>query len=270
MTSETLDQSKIERVPIAEIAEIFSRYSDQLREGLRFMRYHSGENPEEWIRLLGPDVSFLRHPSETAKITEEFIKLEPDLSQEERLLSRTWAWVHDLGELRTEGEWVGDLPSGKKSHTQGVIEMNVWRTIMGDYFQEHPDRKVSKEIIERAYYAAHSGPEFKDRFGCIHYIGFLSVAIRAFDGVEEERIKNWKGLVGSVISNQIPWLIDRAEKYPYVKHLFDKHSSKISEMFLACREGPVPNDARDDPAFNKHELSMASMTWYGFVHLGFC
>jgi len=236
MTSETLDQSKIERVPIAEIAEIFSRYSDQLREGLRFMRYHSGENPEEWIRLLGPDVSFLRHPSETAKITEEFIKLEP----------------------------------GKKSHTQGIIEMNVWRTIMGDYFQEHPDRKVSKEIIERAYYAAHSGPEFKDRFGCIHYIGFLSVAIRAFDGVEEERIKNWKGLVGSVISNQIPWLIDRAEKYPYVKHLFDKHSSKISEMFLACREGPVPNDARDDPAFNKHELSMASMTWYGFVHLGFC
>lgn len=247
--------------PLEEIAEIFRKHHGQLSSVVRYDRFRTSEELEEWVFLLGPDVLSLTHPHATADITQRFISFNNNsgltLDPEENALLSLTPWIHDLGELIIEGEGVGDVSYEWKTGEDEKKEVVIFHRVLTDL----PDGNV-KDSIRKAYHevAMGRGTKLGRMFNAIERIGYLETAIRAFLGIDGKKIKNWKGLMGNVLSNQIEALLAYSSEYPYVAQFLKENMEVISRMLdeAIAYEAPLSTDVI---MYDHSKVQRAATAW---------
>ncbi len=253
-------------VPKNHIDVLFAAYRDRLSQQLRYERFMENETSAEWERLLGPDVIALTHPRVTAEITESFIAYQESrgthLTAEEQSLLRTTPWIHDLGEIVLPEFGICDISFDQKNSAHEREEFLVFTKVI-----ELLPQSAEKDLIRNAFIevAFHKASKLGRMFNAIERIGYLETAIRAFQGVNGERVANWRGLVGNVLSNQIEKLLLYEREYPYVAAIIDDHIGDISVMFAAVSAHPVPPDHEGNPSYDRKKFADARTLWETFL-----
>src|SRR3989344_5016756 len=237
-------------IPYQSINQIFFepdlRY--QLTSNIRYDRYRISETPQQFVNLLGPDVRFVTHPGVTYNIAKKFIeaqnKSSNPLTHDEKFALLTASIVHDWGELK-----LGELGHGDKTfEVHDDVDVNNERIV----FERITDRVIDlsdKDFIRDVYnnIAQDKDSRLGKMFNAIERIGYLQTALNSFRGEKGKRIKNWVGLTGNVLSNQIILLLEYAEEYPYVRTVLKENKSVISDLFniipkkrnLIARDGVI-------------------------------
>jgi hypothetical protein len=254
----------IEAIPRGEILEVQDQYADQLHSLLRFSRFFTRhETPEDWVTLLGPDVISSEHPVVTALITNDFIDYNAGrgvkLSIDEEIRLRTTPWVHDWGELSVSGIGVGDVNFDKKQRSHEEVEFEVFMHIINQL----PEGK-SRSLIIDVYtdIAQNHNTRLGRMFNAIERIGYFGTAMRAFQGnLKGERITNWRGLVGNVVSNQMVKLLEYRKDYPYIDHALGRFEPQIDAVFEVVFLDEVPEDANQQPSYSLEKLRQAEHAW---------
>ena len=246
-------------IPTADIAVIFGKHERQLLDTLRYDRFRVTETPGQWELLLGPDVVLLTHPKVVAQIAEDFVSYEGvTLTDEEQTLFSTAPWIHDLGELIIESDGIGDVSFDQKTDAHEKKEILIFDAVLNAI-----PNSATKRLIKRAYQDVvidrHS--ELGRMFNVVERIGYLLTAVRAYKGVDGNRIQNWKGLVGNVLSNQIMPLLNYASEFAYVSYvLFEDNRQAINSMFEET-QGEAPPDRTGNPSFDPEKLRQALLAW---------
>lgn len=245
-------------IPIQDVDVIFQKHEGQLSTTLRYDRFRIAENPDQWRFLLGPDVVLLTHPQVVAQIAEDFVAYEGiTLSDEEKVLFSIAPWIHDLGELIIEGDGIGDISFDQKTDAHEIKEFAVFNTVLNAI----PEGD-KKEIIKRSYQeiVMNRDSRLGRMFNAVERIGYLQTAIRAYTGIEGQRIQNWKGLVANVLSNQIIPLLNYCTEFPYATYILFGHRATIDAMFKET-EGEVPSDNTGKPSYESGKLQKANLAW---------
>lgn len=256
-----MDQVELS-IPKSHIDRVTTKHVDQLSCLVRYKRFMAGESQQDWENLLGPDVIGFTHPEVTAAITRRFIEYNDDygvkLLPEERALLLTAPWVHDWGELIIEGTGIGDITFEHKTDTAEYIEHQVFDLVMQDV-EEGPAR----EWMRKAYYeiAMRRDTKLGLMFNAVERLGYLLTAKRAFEGIGRQHIKNWRGLVGNVLSNQIEALLLYREEYPYVNYVLQSTSEIITQMFDAILAEGVPLDGEGNLSYDLQKIQKAKIAW---------
>ncbi len=251
-------------VPRQSIDIVFGQYKEQLVALLRYDRFRVNETPQEWVHLLGPDVSSLTHPEVTANITERFIAYNAahgtNLSLADEVLLQTAARTHDWGELTIAGKGVGDVTFEAKMGAHEQVELQIFSYLLG-LIPEDADRK----LIKRAYteIALDKRSRLGQMFNAIERLGYLETAIRAYQGVDGKRISNWQGLVGNVLSNQIEALLKYSQEYPYVQFVIESNRGIVGEMLSAVLAADVFIDNQGKPSYDRTKLERSQAAWSG-------
>lgn len=245
------------------VHEITDKYKAYLGSTPRYERYMTGESIPEWVSLLGPDVLLLTHGEATAEIADSFILHNENhgvtLTFEEETKLRLTPYLHDWGEIIIEDEGVGDLTWDDKDEKSEVVEGTIFNKVISDI----PDEEV-KEAFHIAYQEVAKKHDTKLglMFNAIERLGYLQTAITAFVGNEEgKRIKNWKGLAGNVVSNQIPTLVKYAKEYPYVQKFLEDEASAIDAIFAETEDGDIPTDASEKECYDLGKVQKAFAAW---------
>lgn len=246
-------------IPIPDVDVIFQTHEKQLSTTLRFDRFRITETPEQWKHLLGPDVVLLTHPKVVAQIVEDFLTYEgTPLTDEERILLTIAPWVHDLGELIIEGDGIGDISFDQKTDAHEAKELIVFTSVL--HIVPNGDKKT---FMERAYreIVMNRDSRLGKMFNLAERIGYLQTAIRAYEGIEGQRIQNWKGLAGNVLSNQIIQLLNYGSDFAYATYvLLEQDKTTIDAMFNEI-EGEAPLDNTGKPSFDPEKLQKARIAW---------
>jgi len=249
-------------IPRDQIESVMIKYQPQLSGQLRYVRFISGENPEDWVQLLGPDVIGLTHPLVTAKIMDSFIEINNTrgivLSTEEKALLMTAAYVHDWGELIIDGQGIGDITFEQKTESHETTELNIFSLLLNDVEDEY-----TKNIIDRAYkeIVFDKATKLGKMFNAAERIGYLQTGMIAFQGVNGRRIANWRGLTGNVLSNQIEKLLAYAKEYPYVKDVLDIFSGTIDQVFWDPEMANAPLDNEGCASYDLGKFDRARKAW---------
>lgn len=249
-------------VPYTHIKSITEKHSQQLSDLLRYARFIESETPEEWVKLLGPDVVGLTHPEVTAEIAEKFMVYNAGhgikLSSEEQVLFLTMPWVHDWGELIIEGQGVGDVTFEQKTQDHEKVELIIVNLLLGDV----DDTKV-RNLLRQAYteVTLDKTSTLGQMFNAVERIGYLLTGIRAYEGVESRRIANWRGLVGNVVSNQIVKLLEYRTEYPYVDEVLILADDTIDRMFTNILSERVPLDNTGNASYDLAKFQKAQKAW---------
>ena len=221
-------------VPYQSIVPIFFEpdLRAQLTSKVRYERYMVNESQEYFANLLGPDVRFVSHPGVTFNITKDFVtsqnKSDNPLSETEISQLLTTALVHDWGELKLGAEGHGDITFEDHLESHESAERIIFQRI-SERIPITEDRSTVREVNENI--AQNRESKLGRIFNVIERIGYLKTAFRAFIGVKGERIKNWAGLTGNVLSNQIIPLLQYEKDYPYVKEILSANKGTISDAF---------------------------------------
>lgn len=247
--------SKLER----SFHQVLKTHEDLLHTLLRYdiFRDSSIESPDVWITLLGPDVDSLTHPEVTVGIAKQFVKNNRiggfSISDQEEVDVIVASWVHDWGEII-----VGDITYENKSQDDEVKEMYAFNEIAKE-IQNADIRRYVTDI----YHTVVLNPKTRTgaMFKIIERIGYMETALRAFAGVELQKIGNWRGLAGNVLSNQIPALLESRDRYPYVGKFFREKKNSISLMIREVGSAPVPPNANDKPSYDLSRFSRAKDLW---------
>ncbi|MFA5135870.1 MAG: HD domain-containing protein [Patescibacteria group bacterium] len=249
-------------VPYRYIEQIVRQHEKQLENSLRYERFVVDETVQDWRMLLGDDVIALTHPYRTAKVAEKCIKSDMEnhlkLSKKEQLLLYTACYVHDFGELFIGHEGVGDITFEKHNSDHMNIEKDIFSKLLAT-LADNPQ----KSLIKSAYYDVVMKKTTKVGavFDIVERIGYLETGLRAFVGVAGKRIKNWKGLTGNVLSNQIKPLLAYSEKYPFIGRLLKKYQKTITSAFKETISGDVPQDKNNEKSFDSQKLQMNYESW---------
>lgn len=252
-----LQEAPLRIVPLEHVDRIVEENRDQLEALLRYDRYRvlDEETPEEWIRLLGPDVLSLTHPAVTAAITIRFADYNERhgivLSDEEKIIFFTTPWIHDFGELKVNGRGPGDVSFSLRTAADEEAEAEIFHLIV-----QHVGDIQARALFERAYdtVAMDRDTKLGRMFNAVEQIGYLLTAIRTYRGVDGKRIINWDGLAGNVLSHQIEKLLAYASEYPYVAEVLRGNEKVITEMFAAIREREAVSLDREGRPFYDHTL----------------
>lgn len=249
-------------IPKGHIDRVTMKHVEQLSSLLRYRRFMEGETLQDWVDLLGPDVVGFTHPDVTAAITHSFVEYNSDhglkLLPEERGLLLTTPWVHDWGELIIEGTGIGDVTFEQKTTTAEHVEYQVFDLVMEDI-----EKGSAKEWLQRAYYevAMKRDTKLGRMFNAVERLGYLLTAKRAFEGINRTRIRNWRGLVGNVLSNQIEKLLEYRREYPYVHYILQSSSEIITRMFDDVLAEGVLLDGEGNPSYDLQKLRKVRLAW---------
>ena len=252
-----------DRVSRKYIQEITIKYKNYLKQTPRYERFMDGENISKWISILGPDVLLLTHGEVTADIAEEFVQYNETkgikLTKEEKYQLLLVPYIHDWGEIIIEDEGVGDVTFDDKNDTAEAVEGIIFNKVVSS---------IKDELIKEKFHIAYQNVVMKrdtklgEMFNAIERIGYLKTAIKAFAGSDDKsRIKNWKGLVGNVLSNQIQKLLEYSKKYPYVYSFLEEEKENIQSMFDGTINIKVPYDNKDKLSFDAEKLNNAYDIW---------
>lgn len=249
-------------VPYTHIKILIKPHQKQLRNSLRYERYIVDETAKEWESLLGKDVIAISHPQATVEIAERFIAFHSEnqllITEEEQYLLYTASHIHDFGELILDGQGVGDITFEEHQSTHIQVEETIF-----DRLLKNLTNCPEKTLITSAYYdvAMNKTSKLGEIFNAIERIGYLETGLRAFAGTYGKRIKNWEGLVGNVLSNQIIALLKYTEKYVYIDYLLQENKQLISQAFEKTIKDKVPLDKDHKPSFDKKKLQLNFSAW---------
>lgn len=256
-----------ELIPLQGISEAYHPHIDQLSRSVRYWAYQGDMDDRTFIRLMGPDVVFLTHPQETARIAKKFIDYSrsqgEDISQEETSLLLTACWIHDLGELKIDGAGVGDVCSHKKGDDDVRAEKLIFLKVI-----EQVSDPQQKEFMIKAYDEVVMNTQSKlgKIFNTIERIGYLETTLRAFKGINDERIHYWLGLSGVTLSHQIEVLIERARDYKYVNDLLITSADDITQMFTTVlKSEKIPQDDNQEPFYKIEKIQDSYNQWLAFT-----
>lgn len=258
--------NKYGSIPIEQIRQIIKKYENQLSGLLRYARFMEKETAADWVKLLGPDVVGLTHPDVTVGITEEFIRENTasslNLTPREQTLLITAAWVHDWGEMIIDGQGIGDVTYEQKNRTHEDEEIRIFDLLLVDIKNQQIAEYLKKSYLEVAF-------DRKSRLGkmfnAIERIGYLATGIRAYQGVSGQRIANWRGLVGNVLSNQIATLLEYRTAYPAVNVFLNRHEALIGKMLDDVLAEDVPLDNTGSVSYDQAKLLKARELWLNRV-----
>jgi len=250
-------------VPFQCIAEAYAPHLEQLTRSLRYWAYQGDMSDRDFVGLMGPDVVFLTHPDETARIARDFIIYSRQkgvaVSQEDESLLLIACWIHDLGELIIDGDGVGDIRSHLKTKKNQEQEREIFIKVM-----EPIADGGAKQLVLRAYDEVVMGNNLRlgRMFSAIERSGYLETTMRAFLGVEGERIPDWLGLCGVTLSHHIkPWL-EFAADYPYMEKVLQESRTGIGKMFKeVLKVEDVPLDNEGKPFYEKSQVEDARRLW---------
>ncbi len=246
-----------------EINNITSKYTLYLSSTPRYARYIVDESLREWVSILGPDVLLLTHGDTTAKIAEQFILhdqiRDKKLSKEEKSDLILASYIHDWGEIIIENEGIGDITFEQKNEAIEEMEGVIFNKVISSIKDE-----AIKEKFHKTYQgiAMNRNTRLGEIFNVIERLGYLETAIRAFKGNQSgKRIKNWRGLVGNVFSNQPEKLLIYSKKYSYVNFVMKKESKKIDKIFQEIIDTPTPIDNTRNPSYDQKKLQNSYSVW---------
>lgn len=244
------------------IGTIEQDYLDQLTNNVRYDGFRNDESIDEWISLLGPDVRFLTHPQESARVAYDFVSTHHayGLPIGNSLRNRLYIapWIHDFGELIVEGEGVGDVQFDKKTEDDEKEEIKIFCKIVDDYAADEEGaslKAVYRDIVMDPY--SPLGRQFK----LIERVGYVETAIRAYLGYKGTRIENWQALSGNVMGNQIEALVREKETFPFVDIFLSENSRIIVEMFRDIGKRPIPFNKNGEPFYLPAKFENAREAW---------
>ena len=244
------------------IEKIEDVFSPQLTSVVRYNRYRSDETIGEWVRLLGPDALALTHPHQSALTTHDLVITQEAYGQPFGSALRnalyTAPWIHDFGELELEGKGVGDVSFDKKTEADERVEIEIFDTVM-NALATPPERQDLSDIYRTI--AMDKNSPLGKAFHIVERVGYMETVIRAYLGVSGERIENWQGLVGNVLSNNFPALLAPREKYPYLDIFLQENGPIIDEMFNDTVNHEVRFDREGTLSYDPAKLSAANEAW---------
>jgi len=256
------------KIPHYHIRKIIKIHKNQLESSVRYERFIVKETFEDWYCLLGKDVLFLTHPHFTAKIAKEFINSPNQtglsLTNEEQALLVTASYIHDWGELKIGNLGIGDITFEQHNENHKKIEVSIFETVINSL-----PKDKERDLIHKAYQkiVMTKNSKLGEIFNVVERIGYLKTGLRAYKGIKGKRIKNWSGLAGNVLSNQIIALIDYAKKYPYVKNFLNRKQKIINKIFKKILKTKVLLDKEGHPSYDLEKLKKNYSSWKNFYQL---
>lgn len=246
--------------PLIQDVEEF--FADQLTNNVRYNGFRRDESLEEWVSILGPDVLFLTHPQESARVTHDFVTTHDaygiPLGNSLRNKLYIAPWIHDFGELILEGEGVGDVQFDKKTEDDEREETKIFNKVL-DLLSTPEESDVLKRTYQEIVMDSNSplGKQFK----LIERVGYVETAIRAYLGHRGTRIENWQALSGNVFGNQIHHLVEQRRIFPFIDIFLTENSRIIDEIFRDVGKRPVPFDIKGNPFYLPSNFEMARRAW---------
>lgn len=247
---------------LEQIEKVVTHHKTYLSSTLRYERYMVSETPETWIELLGPDVCLLTHANTTEDITKKFMNynakngLPLNLDEKEEMLIAPL--IHDWGEIIINGKGIGDITFDKKNADHEAIEVTIFNKVVSLV----EDKLVANELL--AIYmdvVMKKNQKLGTMFNAIERMGYMQTAIIAYKGEKGIYIKNWKGLVGNVLTHQIVKLLEYSDNYPYVRYFLLKNKKNITKMFEETHKIQIPLDNVQSPTFDKERYEKAYKAW---------
>lgn len=230
----------------------------------RYERFMSGESIEEWTGLLGIDVLSLGHAYSTEDVTIQFMECNDreglQTTAAEKLALRVASRIHDFGEIKDDVGGIGDISHDKKQDTHREQESVVFHRLLG----KHVLDRIEAHFLSQIYGNIVHGDKSKGlarQFNAIERIGYLLTAHMAFGGVGGQRVRNWKGLGGNVLSNQTVALIGYANEFPMVRNIMGLLNEDITAMFDATTSQPPIIDNEGTLSFDEGKLMEAHKAW---------
>jgi hypothetical protein len=212
-----------------------SEYGNTLGEKVRYDKYrHPSVSTEDWVKLLGRDVSNLEHLSLTRGIALGFIRhsktYQPDLldTEDELVLPLTGS-LHDWGEAIT-----GDISYGDKTKNHDIEEALALDVVANSLY---PDEFPALVEEAKAVVFDHDGETKRGKiFFTIECLGYLRTAMIAMDHVLKgtaapAQIPGLQWLYTDVLLNSTPRLIAQSEEYDAVRASLVANADRIDLAF---------------------------------------
>ncbi|EKE13630.1 MAG: hypothetical protein ACD_12C00887G0012 [uncultured bacterium] len=255
-------------IPLKSITFIFHEKDIRSQlvnpENIRYNRFRTIETPEHFALLLGPDVKFASHPGVTQNIAKKFIESQnknenlEKISDGESGIILTASLVHDLGELKIDGLGHGDISFEHHTEDHENVEETIFERIVGrvaDLSDRGYITTAYKEVVQN------KDSKLGKAFNAIERIGYLNTGLRAFSGFNGERISNWFGLTGNVLSNQIIQLLNLQNNYSYVREILEGNQQLITEAFNEVAKNEVLSDRDGKPSYDLNKFNQAKEAW---------
>lgn len=249
------------REAFPSIETVETAFSDQLQGNVRYERYKNGETLGEWVELLGPDVLFLTHPGEAARHTYGVVATQEaygrPIGPKLKTMLYTVPWLHDWGELKVEGQGVGDVSYDKKTDGTDQAEADIFGAVTS-FIPNPNDRDIFRSIYSGIVRDPNS--PLGKMFRAAESVGYIETAIRAYLG-NGKRISNWQGLCGNVLQNMTIPLLALRQQHPYVDIFMSEHERIIDGMFNDTEGQPIPFDSEGSLSYNPDRYNNALTAW---------
>lgn len=250
------------------IAAIEERHREFLVTTPRYERFMSGESIDKWVGLLGIDVLSLGHPYATGDIAMQFVRCNDQgglaTSRQDKFVLFIASHIHDFGEIVDDEGGVGDISHDKKQEDDRRKEEIVFNRVLDGCVVQPVESALYSQIYSNIVHGDKS-QGLGRQFNAIERIGYLLTAHQAFLGQDGERIKNWKGLVGNVLSNQTGKLIEYADEYPMVENVLTLLRDDITLMLDQTVQSVPVIDNEGTRSFDLKRLQKAVIDWNQFL-----
>lgn len=253
----------------AAIHEQFSAtpYGRTLASTVRYGRYKPDAiTNAAWIDLLGEDVNNLDHMWATFSLARRFLdaahKATPDeyTPEEERQLC-TAAVSHDWAEAI-----VGDKTYGQKTVSDEIEEEHMFARKLRDFYNGPAVGSIARACREITFNKDRAR-KLPGAFNAIERIGYMQTALRAMDrlvGVDDSRLErglSW--LAADVVKNQIPTMIDYADRFPATQQYLHTNMQGIDTMVHTADIHGF--HYQDDQRQSAQTYDIARIAWSAFA-----
>lgn len=206
----------------------------EMKTRVRYALYKPANvSNEEWERLLGADVNNFEHLRLTYGLTRVFLLRDlENFSLDQANVLLLTAIVHDWAEAITL-----DITADKKTAEDEEKEALVTKELFDLFFSEAEDVVLPNEVHKVIFDKEH---ELFPVFNAVERIGYMRTAINAWKARNRggENISvNLEWLIGNVLGNQIPALLNYSARFPQVLEYIDRNLNVIKEMFLKISDG---------------------------------
>ena len=250
-----------------------SEYGQILSANVRYDKYrHPSVSPEEWVALLGRDVSNMEHMPLTRGIAQIFIRhsqqYQPELLEpnDEFVLPLAGS-IHDIGEAIATDKSYGDKTS--EDEAKEIVEFDKALDIV--FAEEYPPHfQAAKDIV-----FDHKGlTERGKKFFAIECLGYMRTAMNAMDHVlygtcTPEQIAGLQWLYTDVVTNMTVKMIKQAEHFDATRTALIANIERIDTAhgLITLNPDVFKNYAykgENEPARMKRESEIASEAWREF------
>lgn len=243
-------------------------YGQGLSERVRFAKYKPDQvDNQRWQQLLGIDVNNLGHLQLSGNIMRLLIREidatmpEYELSQPDKLLLTTAAYVHDWPEYV-----VGDIHYGDKTADDEAEEASAFKENLENFLPDARPETVALILASIDDVISKDGEKHLHAvFDVMEKIGYVRTALRAAEHCElgdaEECENGLRWLVGDVLSNQIIKLIEYSDTFIPVRTYLTNKSEAISSAFAVVDDDIFWNYPTEQMQRKVNEFRLSTLAW---------